>query len=142
MAESHPASRRKLGTLACIGIIAVISGCSLQADYSPPAIEAPKQWLDAQDAARTYNKLDAPFPDRWWTALRDPAVDTLVLAALRDSPTVDEVVFRTDEARAVLGRTGAQRLPSIQVSANAARQQGAAAEAGKTELSRMDPDAL
>ena len=87
----------------------------------------PKQWSVAQGTE--------PFPDQWWTALRDPAIDTLVHAALDDSPAVDEMVSRTDEARAVLRGVEAQRLPSIQLSANATRQRSMAAEAGKTEIS-------
>ena len=136
MADSRPASPCKARALACIGLIAAMSGCTLQAEYSAPAMEMPKQWPDAQDATGT-SESDSPFPARWWTALRDPAIDTLVLAALSESPTVDEVVARTDEARARLRGVGAQRLPSIQAKASAARQQGAAAEAGETERSSV-----
>lgn len=136
MAESHTASHRKLSTLACMGVFAATSGCALQADYAPPAMEMPKQWSQAQGATRTTG-TDRPFPDRWWTALHDSGINALVLAALEDSPTVDEAVARSDEARAVLRGAGAQRLPSIQASGGATRQRGAAAEAGETALSSV-----
>jgi outer membrane protein, multidrug efflux system len=128
-------------TLACIAIITMMSGCALQGNYSSPALETPKNWLDVKTATNQ-SESEKSFPDQWWTALRDPAIDTLVLAALNDSPTVDEVVARTDEARAVLGIVGAQRLPSIDASANATRQRGAAAEAGATELSNVGDASL
>lgn len=122
-------------TLACIVVIAALSGCTLQPDYSTPVGAMPAQWSDAQRVIRTSES--EPIPDRWWTALRDPAIDALVVAALGDSPTVDEVVSRTDEARAVLRGVAARRLPAVQANAGAARQQGAAAEPGKTELSSV-----
>ena len=134
MAESHSARHRKSGVLPCIGMLAALSGCTLQGSYSPPAMEMPEKWTESQGAARTTD-LAPPFPDRWWTALHDPAIDTLVFAALSDSPTVDEVVARTDEARAVLRGVGAQRLPSVQINASTARRRGAAAAPGETGIS-------
>jgi outer membrane protein, multidrug efflux system len=123
-------------TLVCIGLTTVMSGCTLQPDYSTPALAMPEHWPDAQGATRTSGSDDS-IPDRWWTALHDPAIDTLTAAALGDSPTVDEVVARTDEARAGLRGFGAARFPSIQANASAARQQGAAAVPGGTELSSV-----
>jgi multidrug efflux system outer membrane protein len=134
MLEPHSPRYRKSGTLACIGVVGAISGCALQADHSPPAMETPEEWSRTQGGTRT-TETAQPFPDRWWTALHDPAIDTLVSAALSDSPTVEEFVARTDEARASLRAVRAQRLPSIDASASAARQRGAATAAGETELS-------
>ena len=138
------AHSRSARTLACIGITAMMSGCALQAEYSPPALEMPKQWADAQvsslsdvEAASRMPQADEPFPHQWWTALRDPAIDALVSIALGDSPMLDEVISRTDEARAVLRGTRAQRVPSTQANASVARQRGAAAEAGQTERSSV-----
>lgn len=136
MADSRSASPCKFRTLTCLGIITVMSGCALQPHYSPPPMEMPTRWTDLQGATRT-SESDRPFPDQWWTALRDPAIDTLVFAALGDSPTVDEVISRTDEARAVLRGVGAQRLPSIQANASATRQQGTAMEPGETMISSV-----
>jgi multidrug efflux system outer membrane protein len=128
-------------TPVCIGLIAMMSGCALQPHYSTPALAMPEHWTDAQGATRTSGP-DGLIPDRWWTALRDPAIDTLAIAALGDSPTVDEVVSRTDEARAGLRGIGAGRLPLIQASAGATRQQGAAAGPGETELSSVGHGSL
>jgi NodT family efflux transporter outer membrane factor (OMF) lipoprotein len=119
-----------------MGLITMMSGCTLQPDYSTPALAMPAQWPDAQGARHTSGSDDS-IPDRWWTALHDPAIDTLAVAALGDSPTVDEVVSRTDEARAVLRGIGSGRLPLIQANARAARQQSAAAEPGGTERSSV-----
>jgi outer membrane protein TolC len=44
-------------------MIAAMSGCALQANYSSPAMEVPKQWLEGQGATRTA-ELDRPFPDK------------------------------------------------------------------------------
>jgi NodT family efflux transporter outer membrane factor (OMF) lipoprotein len=74
-------------------------------------------------------------PADWWTALGDPGIDALVRAALSDSPTLDEMEARSDEARAALGGVRARQLPSITAGAHATRQRGAGAESGETALS-------
>jgi outer membrane protein TolC len=103
MDDSRYANPCKSRSLACYGIAAVMSGCTLQSPYSPPPTEMPERWATMQatsdHAARGYS-----FPDRWWTDLQDPAIDALVALALRDSPTVDELVAKADEARGLLGR--------------------------------------
>jgi hypothetical protein len=53
MGESHSARHRKLTTLACIGMIAAMSGCALQAEYSAPAMNTPQRWSQAQGAKCT-----------------------------------------------------------------------------------------
>lgn len=134
MVDSRFASPCKSRSLACYGIAAAMSGCALQSPYSPPPTEMPERWVKMQ-AASGPAVLGHSFPDRWWTALHDPAIDTLVAVALRDSPTVDELAAKADEARGLLGGVGAQRLLSIQANASVARQQGAAREPGEAELS-------
>src|SRR5690606_38821188 len=58
----------------------------------------------------------------WWTALRDPAIDALVLATLRDNPTLAEAAARVDEAKAVAAIERAQRLPRLDATASSARE--------------------
>lgn len=138
MADSRPASPYRSRTLAGPGAITVlgmvISGCALQPDYSPPSLQTPRQWTEVRSTSRSLES-GSPYPDQWWTALHDPAIDRLVLAALSDSPTVDEAVARTDEARAVLRGASAQGPPSMQANASATRQQGMSAQPGETMLS-------
>jgi NodT family efflux transporter outer membrane factor (OMF) lipoprotein len=86
-------------------------------------------------AANESESAYAP-PAEWWTALGDPGIDQLVRAALSDSPTLDEVEARSDEAFAALGGARAQQLPSITAGANANRQRNAGAVPGETALSR------
>jgi outer membrane protein, multidrug efflux system len=121
MADSHMA----------VGILIVMSGwmpgCASQRAYSLPEMTVQKPWSGPEGT----------IPDRWWTALGDPAIDALVDASLKDNPTLDEVVARNDEARAVLRGVGAQRWPWIRANASVSRQRGAAAEAGQTELSSV-----
>ena len=57
----------------------------------------------------------------WWAALHDPAVDLLVSAGLRDSPTLAEAAARVDLARAALGVADAGKTPAVGIAAGAAQ---------------------
>lgn len=136
MADPHLASSLKSLIPAWFGLAAALSGCALQAPYSSPDVEPASQWASSLPSVAASESDYAP-PAQWWTALGDPGIDQLVRAALRDSPTLDEVEARSDEARAALGGARSQRLPSITAGANATRQRGVGAVPGETALSRV-----
>lgn len=94
------------------------AGCSTQAPYAAPSMQVPQAWSESVASA---DPAAAAGADAWWSALRDPAIDTLIAAALADSPTLAQAVAHVEEARAALGRNAAQRLPMLSLSANAMR---------------------
>ncbi len=126
-------------TLACVGMLAALTGCSLQPEYSSPVLAMPEHWTSSSSPQSTTFSpgADAATAGRWWTALHDPAIDALVAAAFRDSPAVDEVMARTDEARAVLRGAAAGRVPSLQANASGTRQQAVGAAPGETQRSSL-----
>lgn len=136
MADSHLASSLKSLIPAWLGLASALSGCALQAPYSSPDVEPASRWANSLPAVAASGS-DYALPAQWWTALGDPGIDQLVHAALSDSPTLDEVQARSDEALAALGDVRARRLPSITAGANATRRRGAGAVPGETELSSV-----
>lgn len=65
--------------------------------------------------------IATPADQDWWQQLNDPAIDTLVDAALADSPYVAQAIARVEEARALADVTAAQRIPSMALSASSTR---------------------
>ncbi|MCD9004972.1 efflux transporter outer membrane subunit [Luteimonas sp. XNQY3] len=98
-------------------LLAVLTGCATQGPYQATRLEAPAAWtMPVPEAA-----LATPSDEAWWRQLNDPAIDVLVDAALADSPSIAQAIARVDEARALLGATSAQRMPSVDVNGNATR---------------------
>lgn len=116
--------RLRVGTLAPL-LLAALAGCATQGPYKPAALEAPAVW----SVAASVPEVAPPRQSDWWHQLYDPAIDTLVEAALADSPTVAQAIARVDEARAHLGVTRAQQMPSV------------VAQGGFTRSRSLDSDA-
>lgn len=98
-------------------LLAMLTGCATQGPYQATPLEAPEAWtMPAAEAA-----LATPSDESWWRQLNDPAIDVLVDAALADSPSIAQAIAKVDEARALLGATSAQRMPSVDVNGYATR---------------------
>jgi multidrug efflux system outer membrane protein len=94
-----------------VAVTAMLLGaCATQPDYRSPARSLQAEWTNGTDRASTANVADAEH-EVWWTALRDPAIDALVSAALADNPTLAEAAARVDQAMAIYAVERAQRSP-------------------------------
>jgi NodT family efflux transporter outer membrane factor (OMF) lipoprotein len=115
-------SRAKRMTLqrAAAGVIATLAGCTVGPTYQRPA--APPA-VPAAYAARDGSVSDAGAADEWWKALRDPVLDELVAAALRDSPDLVAAEARVRQAGELARATGAAWLPSLTVAGDVSRDQ-------------------
>jgi len=111
--------RRRFVTLLALAGIPLAS-CSLQGPYQRPGLTLAPQWANATADIAPSPGARAVDP-RWWTQLRDPAVDVLTDAALVDNPTLAEAAAAVDEARARLRVAQAQRTPELGIDGAAAR---------------------
>lgn len=116
MGERHVAKLPHL--LLSSGLALIAAGCATQPDYVAPDMEAPPEWVNNTERARPREALH----ELWWTALRDPAIDALVRAALNDNPTLAEAAARVDEAMAIAAIERAQRQPRLDATASSARE--------------------
>lgn len=84
-----------------------VSGCVQGPDYSRPVVEIPA-------AYRSATPVDATEPTQgWWSAYRDPLLDTLVTEAVANNRDLRIATARIDEFAAVLAGTRAQGLPQV-----------------------------
>lgn len=104
----------------CLTVLVLVgaqAGCATKEPCLPARLDAPEAWtMPAAEAA-----LATPANEDWWRQLNDPTIDTLVKAALADSPSLKQATARVDEARAVLGVTSAQQRPLVDINGNATR---------------------
>ena len=114
-------SRAMISGCRCLLSLTLLAGCATQQDYSVPTFVLPATWDNANAEGATRSSFDSA--DAWWLTLHDPAIDALIDAALRSNPTLAEAAARVDEAVAQLAGDRAQRLPRLDLVANAVRDQ-------------------
>jgi outer membrane protein, multidrug efflux system len=93
----------------------LLGGCIVsRVDPQKPELPLPAA-LPSQAAAAVQ------LPDPWWTIFKDATLDKLIDEALAHNADVAVAAGRVAEARAGLRITNAERLPTLDVAANAER---------------------
>lgn len=108
-----------------------VSGCALQSNYVPPEMKSPNVW---SEGPAPQGRAGMAGTAEWWRALGDPAVESLVGAALADSPTLSQAIARMDEARATLGVNSAAAAPTLTASGSATRAKSQSTGGSNTTL--------
>jgi multidrug efflux system outer membrane protein len=93
--------------------VLLLAGCMVGPDFQKPAVETPDQFRFADPEAVEAVNL------KWWELFNDPALNTLVLTALRENKDVLIAASRVEEARASLGFTRADMYPTFDIQAGA-----------------------
>ncbi|NQT87965.1 TolC family protein [bacterium] len=103
--------RRLLAGLVGALLLALPS-CRVPVPTAQAPVEAPKAFSESGKA---------PVPDKWWTALGDSALDSLIDQAMAGNLDVQAAWDRLMQARAVARRAGAPLYPSVTGQAGARR---------------------
>jgi NodT family efflux transporter outer membrane factor (OMF) lipoprotein len=98
----------------------LLAACTAGPDYVRPQVDVPVAWK-TEAPWRASAPLDTADKGAWWTRFGDPALDALERQALANSPTLAAASARVVQARAGLAAAQAGLLPSVALSARAAR---------------------
>jgi multidrug efflux system outer membrane protein len=103
-----------------------LAGCASPAAIDPAALPpVPDTFKEAPAAPNAQWAATAPAEAQprgtWWKAFGDPVLDDLAERAGRQNSSVQAAAARLAQARALLGRAQADRLPQVGVSAGAQR---------------------
>ena len=88
---------RSCAALACIAICGGIAGCAVGPDYQPPEPPMPASFAAAPLAKTSGRAVD---PSKWWRALQDRELNSLIERAVAASPTLEIALDRLQQARA------------------------------------------
>lgn len=102
-------------TLIALGIAAALSGCIVS------KVDPQKPDLPLPDSLPAVEREAVQLPDPWWTLFGDPVLNQLVDEALEHNTDVAVAAARVEQARAALRSTNANRLPTLDLEANASR---------------------
>ncbi len=91
-----------------------LAGCTVGPRYQRPPIDAPAATRGEAGPATPASLAD----QAWWDVFRDDALKGLIAQALANGYDVRLAAARVEEARANAGIVGAERFPSVQLSAD------------------------
>ncbi|MEO6016773.1 MAG: TolC family protein, partial [Polaromonas sp.] len=114
--------------LAPLVMALVLAGCATSASVDPaslPAAPAAFKENAAQPTTAAATAAPAQSQGNWWKAFSDPVLDQLVEQAGQRNNSVQVAAGRLAQARAIVGRTDADRLPQLGLGAGATRQKNA-----------------
>jgi multidrug efflux system outer membrane protein len=96
------------------------SGCTVGPDYVRPESETPDAWHTA--AVQGLAHGDAAL-QTWWQVFDDELLNDLVMRSAAGNLTLQEALWKVEEARALRGVTAGSRKPQVGISADASRSQ-------------------
>src|SRR5512138_3043267 len=97
----------------------VLAGCTVGPKYNRPAVAAPPTFRG--DTATTPDQTSLADA-KWFEVFKDPQLQELIRTALTNNYDLREAVVRVDAARAALGVTRADQLPTITAGGNVTSQ--------------------
>ena len=106
---------RKLLSLAAA---VLLTGCAVGPDYDRPATELPEDWPEHD----LFTGEDGEDWRSWWAQFDDPVLEDLVERALDENLDIRLQAQRVREAHARLGLAEAERMPTVDAQAEAARE--------------------
>lgn len=94
-----------------IAVTLLLPGCiTVGPDYEKPTSDLPKEWDLPEDPAV---KPDATDIQNWWSVFNDPILDELIKVAGENNLDLRNAYARVKEARAQIGVTRGELLPSL-----------------------------
>lgn len=99
-----------------------LAGCTVGPDYVRPTIATNASFHDDALLATRGVAVPAPSLDAWWQGFGDPELVTIVERVLVQNLDLAASAARVEQARAVVQRAGANRLPEGNFDGSAARQ--------------------
>ncbi len=117
---------------------ALLAGCTLGPDYHRPAQSLPEQFgQPTPGGAATTPRPAASLGDAGWRSVYpDPALQSLIDAALRNNFDLRIAATRIEEARAALGSARLAQWPAVGVAASVGRTQNSAYQLSPGETER------
>jgi NodT family efflux transporter outer membrane factor (OMF) lipoprotein len=116
-------TRRPRQLIAGLAIPLALAGCVVGPNYAGPPAVVP-QAVKAAAFQRAGDASNSTPQARWWTALNDAELNTLIEAALAASPDAEAAEARVRQARATLRQQKAALLPTTSTTAVALGSQG------------------
>ena len=109
-----------------------LGGCLVGPDYRRPALDTPQQWRFGEKEARELADT------AWWEQFRDPVLNELIAAALRENKDLKIAAARVEEFRGRYGVVRAAQFPQAGAGASVGGER--TSDRGQTPLPATSPN--
>ena len=99
-------------------IALLVAGCAIGPNYHRPRVAVPETTRGQHTAAEAASLADLP----WWAVFKDPALQTIVADAIRESHDLRAAAARVEQAREQVAVARADLFPQVSYQGEAARQ--------------------
>jgi len=106
-------------------LILLFSGCAVGPNYKKPAVPVPPEYRGLSPDQAGKSTVASFGDEKWFDAFQDETLRDLIQTALKQNYDVRIAAARILEARAQLGITRADQLPSVSAGASANDQRSA-----------------
>jgi len=102
-----------------------LAGCAVGPDYRTPQMKLPDGFVAASDSqSATGAGHETVDPAKWWHALNDAKLDSLIDRAIQANPSLEIALTRLQEARTFETVVAGRALPDLEASAGGGRGTG------------------
>src|SRR5687768_17412664 len=113
-----PHKKSTISKLVQLGLVTMLSACSIWPDYTRPTVVVPEKYSQPQVTGAATN---SQVISNWWTLYQDPALNDLVEKSLQNNTDLQLAAARIEEADAVMREAGAYLFPQVNLDADATR---------------------
>ena len=117
---------RKL--IAVLLVVLLLSGCAVGPNYKRPSVDVPGAYRGASPQQATPSAPESLGDVKWWEVFQDKQLQDLIHTALQQNYDVRIAATRILQARAQLGITRADQLPTISAGVQTNDQRSARAK--------------
>jgi multidrug efflux system outer membrane protein len=93
--------------------MSLVTGCAVGPNYARPKVDVPGQYRGLPPDAQTQIQGASLGNVKWWDVFKDPTLQDLIKAALKENYDVRIAAARILEARAQLGISRADQYPNV-----------------------------
>ena len=105
-----------------VGFLLILTGCAVGPNYKKPAVPTPPEYRGLPPDQLGKSDVASFGDQKWWDAFQDEVLRDLMRTALQQNYDVRIAAERILEARALLGITRANQLPSVEAGASAVNE--------------------
>src|SRR5258707_5507653 len=106
----------------------MLAGCVVGPNYKRPSVDVPGTYRGLTPEQAASNQTDSLGDQKWSEAFQDQQLQQLIRTALQQNYDVRIAAARISQARAVLGITRADQLPTVTAGASAINQRSASSK--------------
>jgi NodT family efflux transporter outer membrane factor (OMF) lipoprotein len=116
---------RAFQVLSIVVLGVSVAGCAVGPDYHAPKMKLPDGFVAGSGTKRATGASPAAVdPAKWWHALNDAELDSLIDRAIQANPSLEIALTRLQEARTFETVVAGRALPGLEASAGAGRGTG------------------